>query len=80
MHNFFLAGGDLILWDLEVLPAYGSSPLRLTVRHAHGSIVEYFHDTDAALAREQEIEQLLIAARGAGYSAPVALGWEMSRQ
>lgn len=64
MQNFFLAGQELVRWDLEVLKAQGTRPLRLTVHHAMGSIVEYFDSTQAALEREQELEQLLIAARG----------------
>jgi hypothetical protein len=36
------------------------------VHHAHGVIVEYFDTSAAALMREQELEDLLIAARGAG--------------
>ena len=35
-----------------------------TVRHAQGVIVEYFQTSAAALRREQELEDLLIAARG----------------
>jgi DICT domain-containing protein len=71
MHNFFLAGRELVQWNIEVLQANGARPLRLTVRHAQGSIVEYFESTHAALEREHELEQLLIAARGAG--APVTM-------
>jgi hypothetical protein len=78
MHRFFLAGRDLVRWDLEVLQAKGPSPLRLTVRHAQGSIVEYFRDTQTALQREQELEQLLIAARGSASSTPATVGWEAS--
>jgi hypothetical protein len=33
------------------------------VHHAAGRIVEYFHDVTAALARQGELEALLIAAR-----------------
>jgi hypothetical protein len=36
----------------------------LTVHHAHGVIVEYFGSPAAALMREQELEDLLTAARG----------------
>jgi hypothetical protein len=62
MMNFFMAGGELIRWELTAMATDG--PYRLTVRHAHGAIVEYFRTTSAALEREIELEDLLIAARG----------------
>jgi hypothetical protein len=62
--SVFMAGSELVEWHLVAVGADG--PYRLTVQHARGSIVEYFATTDAALKREQELEQLLIAARGAG--------------
>jgi hypothetical protein len=62
MMNFFMAGGELIRWELTAVGAEG--PYRLTVRHTHGSIVEYFRTTSAALQREIELEDLLMAARG----------------
>lgn len=66
MMNVFMAGADLVRWELT---AFGSEgPYRLTMRHAHGSIVEYFPTTMAALLREAELEELLVAARGAGQS------------
>lgn len=70
MSNFFLAGSELVHWDLEIVARVGPYNLRLTVRHAQGAIVEYFSSTQAALRREQELENLLIAARGTG--SPVA--------
>lgn len=63
MSNFFMAGADLVRWEVTSLGADG--PYRLTMHHARGSIVEYFPDTTAALTREAELEDLLIAARGA---------------
>ena len=63
MPNFFAAGSELVQWDLEVVETNSSYGLRLTVRHAQGEIVEYFRTTQAALIREQELENLLIAAR-----------------
>ena len=62
MSNFFMAGSDLVRWELTSLGARG--PYRLAVHHAQGSIVEYFGDPMAALSREAEIEKLLMAARG----------------
>jgi hypothetical protein len=43
-----------------------NGPFRLTLHHSQGTIVEYFQKTAAALVREQELEGLLIAARGMG--------------
>jgi hypothetical protein len=62
--NFFMAGPEMVRWDLAAVDSNG--PFRLTVHHSHGVIVEYFETSAAALMREQELEDLLIAARGAG--------------
>jgi hypothetical protein len=62
--TLYTAGTDLIRSELTALGPDG--PYRLTVKHGLGSIVEYFHDTETALAREAELEQLLMSARGAG--------------
>lgn len=64
MSNIFMAGSDLVRWELTSLGARG--PYQLTMRHAQGSIVEYFRSMTAALVREGELEDLLMAARGAG--------------
>ena len=61
--NFFMAGPEMVRWELTAVESNG--PFRLTVHHAHGVIVEYFETSAAALMREQELEDLLIAARGA---------------
>jgi hypothetical protein len=61
MQNFFVAGPDLVRWDLTKVEHTGQ--YRLTIRHAQGSIVEYFSDVTTALLRENELEALLIAAR-----------------
>ena len=60
--SFFVAGSDLISWEIVTLGDAG--PLRLTVVHPRGTIVEYFTTTAAALTREQEIEALFLAAAG----------------
>lgn len=78
MPNFFLAGRELVQWDLEVLEANG--PYRLTMRHGQGAIVEYFKNTQAALARERELEHLLIAARGTGSPGAISMTHAMSGQ
>jgi hypothetical protein len=62
MSNVFMAGPELVRWDLTACGDNG--PYRLVIRHAHGSIVEYFQTTTDALVREAELEELLIAARG----------------
>jgi hypothetical protein len=59
--SFFMAGPEMVQWELTV---DADGPFRLTVRHAHGVIVEYFQTSAAALLRQQELEDLLIAARG----------------
>ena len=61
MLSFFMAGPDLVRWELTV---EANGPFRLTVRHAQGVIVEYFATAAGALLRQQELEDLLIAARG----------------
>jgi hypothetical protein len=60
--SFFMAGPEMVRWELTAVESHG--PYRLTVRHAQGVIVEYFNTSAAALLRQQELEDLLIAARG----------------
>jgi hypothetical protein len=62
MLSFFRAGPDLVHWDLTAVERDG--PYRLTIRHGQGVIVEYFTTSVAALNRERQLEQLLMAARG----------------
>jgi len=62
MSNVFMAGQELVRWDVTACGAEG--PYRLTIRHGHGTIVEYFQTVTDALDREAELEDLLIAARG----------------
>lgn len=57
MSNFFMAGQDVVRWDVAAIEANG--PYRLTIQHPAGTIVEYFSSATAALAREQAIENLL---------------------
>lgn len=64
MSNIFMAGTDLVRWELTSLGADG--PYRLTMHHHHGSIVEYFRAMPEALVREAELEHLMTTARGAG--------------
>ena len=60
MTSFFMAGSDLVQWEVTALGSTG--PYKLAVHHARGTIVEYFTTTAAALSREQEIEALLLAS------------------
>ena len=58
-----MAGPEMVRWELTSVDSNG--PYRLTVHHSLGVIVEYFGTPAAALKREQELEDLLMAARGA---------------
>jgi hypothetical protein len=60
MMNCFMAGPDVVSWDLLALGRAG--PYQLIVHHAHGAIVEYFADVTDALLRQGELEELLIEA------------------
>jgi hypothetical protein len=59
--NFFMAGSEMVRWNLTAVESDG--PYRLTLHHSHGMIVEYFKTADSALLRQHELEDLLIAAR-----------------
>lgn len=61
-----MAGSEMVRWHLTALDPGG--PYRLTLHHGHGVIVEYFKTPASALLRQHELEQLLVAARGAGSS------------
>jgi len=63
MANCFMAGPELVRWELIALGHDG--PYRLTIHHSAGSIVEYFGDVSEALVREEQLEELLIAAKSA---------------
>jgi CheY-like chemotaxis protein len=65
MLNFFMAGPDLVSWDLKALGPQGYGPFRLVVRHAAGTITEHFDTVTGALIRQGQLESLLVAARGA---------------
>ena len=58
--NFFMAGFDLVSWEIVTLAQGG--PYRLSVVHPRGTIVEYFTTTAAAVEREQELEVLFLAS------------------
>jgi hypothetical protein len=61
MGNCFMAGSDLVRWELTALGDDG--PYKLSMHHGQGSIVEYFETVTEALQREAQLEALLIAAR-----------------
>jgi CheY-like chemotaxis protein len=70
--NFFMAGPDLVTWDLNALGAQGTGPFRLVVHHAAGSITEHFDSVTGALIRQGQLENLLVAARGSADMKPMA--------
>ncbi|HEX7678784.1 MAG TPA: hypothetical protein VF713_11715 [Thermoanaerobaculia bacterium] len=57
----FVAGPELVQWEIARMP--GRS-FRLTLRHAHGLIVEYFTTLPQAMSRQQTLEALILEARG----------------
>jgi CheY-like chemotaxis protein len=69
--NFFMAGPDLVRWDLTALGPQGQAPFRLVVHHATGRITEHFDTVTGALIRQGELEKLLMAARGAAASEAI---------
>ena len=77
VRNFFMAGPDLVTWDLTALGPDGAAPFRLVVHHATGTIIEHFDTATGALVRQGEIEALLVAARGASWSEPTRIPHEM---
>lgn len=60
MSNIFMAGSDVVRWEIVSLGNAG--PYKLSLVRPRGTIVEYFTSTDAALRREQELEALFLAA------------------
>lgn len=58
--NFFMAGPDLVRWEIVSLGTNG--PYKLSILHPQGTIVEYFPTTAQALEREQEIEAMFLTA------------------
>jgi CheY-like chemotaxis protein len=71
--NYFMAGQDLVTWNLMAVGRRGVGPFRLVVDHGAGCITEHFDTVAGALAREGELEALLIAARGAHASERIPL-------
>lgn len=71
MLHFFQAGPDLVRWDLTTIE--NGQSYRLAVYHSQGVIVEYFTTAAMAIMRVQELEDLLVRARGIDEPAPVGL-------
>jgi hypothetical protein len=64
MLSFFMAGREMVRWELHAVESHSQSAFKLTLHHQHGVIVEYFKTSADALLREHELEDLLIAAQG----------------
>jgi hypothetical protein len=62
MIHFFKAGPELVRWEITQITPDGTCCL--SVQHAHGRIVEYFRSGAMAVRRVQELEELLVRARG----------------
>ena len=60
MLSFFMAGPDMVRCELTV---ESDGPFCLTVRHAQGVIVEYFHTSAAALLRQTLQDHQTFASR-----------------
>jgi hypothetical protein len=72
MVNVFSAGQELVRWEVTAISDEG--PYRLSVTHAAGAIVEYFHSVAAALQRERELEHLFIGRRATYEPVAMAVG------
>jgi CheY-like chemotaxis protein len=70
VRNYFVAGQDLVTWEIVALGPDGTAPFRLDVRHPGGIITEHFDTVDDALLRQAQLEALIVAARGAGPGDP----------
>jgi CheY-like chemotaxis protein len=63
--NFFMAGPDLVTWDLTALGGRGEGPFQLVIQHATGRITEHFESVTTALLRQAQLEAMLVTARAA---------------
>ena len=62
MVHFFRAGPDLVRWDITEFERGGAC--QLTVHHDGRTIVEHFRSAAMAVHRVEELEDLLVRARG----------------
>lgn len=70
MVHFFRAGPDLVRWELTELNRNGTC--QLVLHHAGGTIIEHFRTAEMAVRRVEELEDLLVRARGfGGDQAPI---------
>jgi len=58
MRGFFMAGSELVYWELTATSRNG--PFRLAIRHTRGVIVEYFNDATAAMCRQEQLERVFL--------------------
>jgi len=61
MVHFFTVGPHQIRCELHAMTPTG--PYRLAVHHPGGPLIEYFDNAIAALVRQGEIEEVLLAER-----------------
>jgi hypothetical protein len=79
MLHFFQAGPDQVRWELTAIDNGQSYRLAvyhaqgMAVYHAQGMIVEYFTTAAMAIMRVQELEDVLVRARGIDEPVPVGL-------
>jgi CheY-like chemotaxis protein len=69
--NFFMAGPDLVTWELTAQGPRGEGPYQLVVNHAAGRITEHFESVTTALIRQGQLEELLVTARGTSPGGPL---------
>ena len=69
MLHFFQAGPHQVRWDLTAID--NGQSYRFAVYHAQGMIVEYFTTAAMAIMRVQELEDVLVRARGIDEPVPV---------
>ena len=72
MVNVFSSGQELVRWEVTAISDEG--PYRLSLTHAGGAIVEYFHSVAAALQREHELEVLFTGSRATYEPLEMAAG------
>ena len=72
MVNVFSSGQELVRWEVTAISDEG--PYRLSLTHAGGAIVEYFHSVAAALQRERELEVLFTGGRATYEPVAMAVG------
>jgi len=67
MLSFFTESPDRVRWELVQVSPTG--PYRLAIHHAQGVILETFKTAAMAVRRIQEVEELLMVAKGVRLSA-----------